>query len=126
MGESIESFKNLIIELYNQFNLAFPVFTLPKKNNETKKGDDDDGDCILKKDLCKEVELIKPTPKNINNPNNRGNMYQKNNINQNQNTNYNNNNINNNNLINITKIYIIYIFFIIKNIINKAYNFIIF
>ena len=98
--KSFESFKNLIVELYNQFNIAFPVFTLPNKNNETEKGEEDNGDCVLKKDLCKEVELIKPisTPKNINNAqNNRVNMNPNNNNNQNNiyNNNDNNNNINN-------------------------------
>ena len=56
-GKSIDSFKDLVAELYNQFNIAFPVFTLPNKRNETNKGDDL-GDCVLKKNLCKEIELI--------------------------------------------------------------------
>ena len=102
--KSFDSFKSLIAELYNQFNIAFPVFNLNNKNNETDKGDDNDCDCVLKKNLCKEVELIKPSnnQKKINNnnmPNNRGNVYQNNNNNNNQNNIY-NNNVNNNNVNN--------------------------
>ena len=54
--KSLDSFKSLIEELYNQFNIAFPVFNLSDKHNfETDKGSDQ-GDCVLKKNLCKEIE----------------------------------------------------------------------
>ena len=53
---SFESFRNLIAELYNQFNMAFPVF-----NDSSKVEDINElqGDCYLKKNLCREVELVK-------------------------------------------------------------------
>ena len=60
---SLESFRNLINELYNQFNIAFPVFNLTNKNdneNSDPDKDEDKGDCVLKLNLCKEIELIKP------------------------------------------------------------------
>ena len=54
---SFESFRNLIAELYNQFNMAFPVF-----NDSSKVEDINElqGDCYLKKNLCREVELVNP------------------------------------------------------------------
>lgn len=97
--KSFDSFKALISELYSQFNIAFPVFNLSKKNNnETDNGNEDNGDCVLNKNLCKEVELIKPSNNktNVNNiQNNRANNYQNNKNNQNNNYNNYNNNMNN-------------------------------
>ena len=112
--KSLDSFKSLIAELYNQFNIAFPVFNLSDKHNfDTDKGSDQ-SDCVLKKNLCKEIELIKPSkdqkktlpnaPNNIyqnnnNNPNNNYNNYNKdmNNKMNNMNNEMNNMNLNNNN-----------------------------
>ena len=113
--KSINSFKDLIAELYNQFNIAFPVFNLSDKHTETDK-DIDQSDCVLKKNLCTEIELIKPSKepkKNVeniyrnNNQNNNYNIYNndiKNNIN-NLNNDMNNMNLNNNNNNNMTNIY---------------------
>ena len=55
---SFKSFKDLIAELYNQFNIAFPVFSL----NESDNNNPDLGDCVFRKDLCKEIEFIKAIP----------------------------------------------------------------
>ena len=99
--KSLDSFKSLIAELYNQFNIAFPVFNLSDKHNfETDKGNDQ-SDCVLKKNLCKEIELIKPSKaQNKNLPNAPNNIY-KNNINNNNNpNNYNNYNKDMNNIMN--------------------------
>ena len=114
-------------ELYNQFNIAFPVFNT---NDKYEDINEIPGDCYLKKNLCKEVELINPIveknkinnnidnidkamnemnlKKNINNKPIKKNIYGKpmENIDTNQNKkNNNNNNINNiiskeNNLVN--------------------------
>lgn len=54
---SFESFRNLMTELYNQFNIAFPVFNT---NDKYEDINEIQGDCYLKKNLCKEVELINP------------------------------------------------------------------
>ena len=54
---SFESFRNLTTELYNQFNIAFPVFNT---NDKYEDINEIQGDCYLKKNLCKEVELINP------------------------------------------------------------------
>ena len=105
--KNINSFKVLIAELYNQFNIAFPVFNLSDKHLETDKGSDQ-SDCVLKKNLCKEIELIKPSnesKQNIpnyyqNNNQNNNNNNQNNNYNNNQNNNYNNYNKDFNNNIN--------------------------
>ena len=80
--KSFESFKGLINELYNQFNIAFPIFNLSDKNKE--ENFDDQSDCVLKKNLCVEVELIKPII-----------IQPKTTVNNNQNQKY-SNNINNN------------------------------
>ena len=98
--KSLDSFKLLIAELYNQFNIAFPVFNLSDKNNfDTDKGNDDQSDCVLKKNLCKEIELIKPSKEPKQNlPNIPNNIYQNNNNNLNNYNNYNkdmNNKMNN-------------------------------
>ena len=118
---SFESFRNLMTELYNQFNIAFPVFNT---NDKYEDINEIQGDCYLKKNLCKEVELINPiveknkinnnidnidramnemnlkdnNDKNINNKPIKKNIYGKpmENIDTNQNKkNNNNNNINN-------------------------------
>ena len=118
---SFESFRNLMMELYNQFNIAFPVFNT---NDKYEDINEIPGDCYLKKNLCKEVELINPiveknkinnnidnidkamnemnlkdnNDKNINNKPIKKNIYGKpmENIDTNQNKkNNNNNNINN-------------------------------
>ena len=87
--KSMNSFKDLISELYNQFNIAFPVFNLSDKNPETDKCNEQ-SDCVLKKNLCREIELVKPSNEPKQKP---GNFYQSNN---NQNSNYNKNNNYNN------------------------------
>ena len=118
---SFESFRNLMTELYNQFNIAFPVFNT---NDKYEDINEIPGDCYLKKNLCKEVELVNPiveknkinnnidnidkamnemnlkdnNDKNINNKPIKKNIYGKpmENIDTNQNKkNNNNNNINN-------------------------------
>ena len=118
---SFESVRNLTTELYNQFNIAFPVFNT---NDKYEDINEIQGDCYLKKNLCKEVELINPiveknkinnnidnidkamnemnlkdnNDKNINNKPIKKNIYGKpmENIDTNQNKkNNNNNNINN-------------------------------
>ena len=118
---SFESFRNLTTELYNQFNIAFPVFNT---NDKYEDINEIQGDCYLKKNLCKEVELVNPiveknkinnnidnidkamnemnlkdnNDKNINNKPIKKNIYGKpmENIDTNQNKkNNNNNNINN-------------------------------
>ena len=79
----MESFRNLINELYNQFTKAFPIFNLTNKNNNENSDpdkDEDKGDCVLKVNLCKEIELIKPE---LRKKQNERNIYQKNNIQQN-------------------------------------------
>ena len=127
---SFESFRNLMTELYNQFNIAFPVFNT---NDKYEDINEIQGDCYLKKNLCQEVELVNPiveknkinnidninkamnemnlkdnNDKNINNKPIKKNIYGKpmENIDTNQNKkSNNNNNINNiiskeNNLVN--------------------------
>jgi hypothetical protein len=54
---TFESFRNLSSELYNQFNMAFPVFNT---NDKYEDINEIQGDCYLKKNLCREVELINP------------------------------------------------------------------
>ena len=61
---SFESFRNLMSELYNQFNMAFPVFNT---NDKTEDINEIQGDCYLKKNLCKEVELVNPIVEKNNN-----------------------------------------------------------
>jgi hypothetical protein len=55
-GNSLESFKILITELYKKFNKNFPVFTLDNENFDENEEDD----CILKEKCCKEIELRRP------------------------------------------------------------------
>ena len=108
---SFESFRNLIAELYNQFNIAFPVFN---DSNKLEDINEIQGDCYLKKNLCREVELVNPIVEksknknsindvqkgmnelNLNNNQIKTNIYGKpmNDINNKPNS---NNNINNNN-----------------------------
>ena len=64
---SFKSFKDLIAELYTQFNIAFPVFSLNVKD-ESDNDNPDLGDCVFRKDLCKEIEFIKAIPEIPNNP----------------------------------------------------------
>ena len=66
-GNSLESFKNLIKEIYNQFNKNFPIFTFDKENDDGN----DDGDCILREECCKEIELRRPLVNNKSQKNNR-------------------------------------------------------
>ena len=54
---TFESFRNLSSELYNQFNMAFPVFNT---NDKYEDINEIQGDCYLKKNMCREVELINP------------------------------------------------------------------
>ena len=100
-GKSMESFRGLIAELYNQFNIAFPVFNLTNKNDNNDGNndkDEDQSDCVFQKNLCKEIELIKPEVRKMQmERNNNQNNY-------NQQSNYNNNqNINNTDINNINK-----------------------
>ena len=60
---SLESFKILIKEIYKQFNINFPIFTFGNKNNSN----DEEGDCILKEQCCKEIELRKQINNNLQN-----------------------------------------------------------
>jgi len=57
-GKTFDSFKEVIKELYNQFNLQIPVYSYEDINSDAEL--DNDGDCCLKKELCVEIELIKP------------------------------------------------------------------
>lgn len=66
--KSFESFKGLVNELHNQFNIAFPIFNL--SNDKDGESTNIDGDCVLKKNLCQEVELIAPPPSQNNIKNN--------------------------------------------------------
>lgn len=61
---SHDSFKNLIKEIYKQFNINFPIFT---SNNQN--GNDDEGDCFLKEQCCKEIEFGKQVNNNAQNIN---------------------------------------------------------
>ena len=72
---SFETFRNLITELYNQFNMAFPAYNAGNKYEDINEIH---GDCYLKKQLCREVELINPiVEKNKINKNNNLNDVQK-------------------------------------------------
>ena len=108
---SFESFRNLIAELYNQFNMAFPVFNAGDKYEDINEIQ---GDCCLKKNLCREVELINPIVEknkninkniddiqkgmkdmNLNNNQNKNNIYGKQMNNEDNNKNINNTKDNN-------------------------------
>lgn len=72
---SFDSFKNLIKEIYKQFNINFPIFTFENKNEIINEN----SDCILKEQCCKEIELRKIINNNIQH-NNQKLMKKKNNI----------------------------------------------
>ena len=61
---NFQSFKNLIKELEKKFNNNFPIFTLNDEFDITKYNN---YDCVIRKNLCKEIEFNKP--KNANNIN---------------------------------------------------------
>ena len=96
-GYSFESFKNLIKEIYNKFNENFPIFTLNKKEEN-----DDEGDCYLKEQCCKEIEFKNTViNKNNNNKNNNRKILKiQNNNNKIKNTECSPNHNNNTNLVN--------------------------
>ena len=71
---TFETFRNLSAELYNQFNMAFPVFN---SNDNFEDINEVQGDCCLKKNLCREVELINPIVEKSKNNNNNINDIQK-------------------------------------------------
>ena len=54
---NFQSFKNLIKELEKKFNNNFPIFTLNGEFDITKYNN---YDCVLRKNLCKEIEFNKP------------------------------------------------------------------
>ena len=58
---SLDSFKNIINEIYKQFNINFPIFT---SNNKNENIENDEGDCFLKEQCCKEIEFLKPINNN--------------------------------------------------------------
>lgn len=60
---NFQSFKNLIKALYKQFNINFPIFTLKDPFDESKTIN---YDCVLRNQLCKEIEFKKSTNLNIN------------------------------------------------------------
>ena len=60
---NFQSFKNLIKALYKQFNINFPIFTLKDPFDESKNIN---YDCVLRNQLCKEIEFKKNTNLNIN------------------------------------------------------------
>ena len=93
---SFDSFKNLIKEIYKQFNINFPIFTFENKNEIINEN----CDCILKGQCCKEIELRKIINNNILH-NNQKLMKKKNNIKINNLSNK--DIINNNDKSNLTK-----------------------
>ena len=60
---NFQSFKNLVKALYKQFNINFPIFTLKDPFDESKNIN---YDCVLRNQLCKEIEFKKNTNLNIN------------------------------------------------------------
>ena len=60
---NFQSFKNLIKELTKKFENNFPIFTL---NNEFDITKYDNCNCVIRKNLCKEIEFNKPNNKNKN------------------------------------------------------------
>jgi hypothetical protein len=109
-GNSLESFKILITELYKKFNKNFPVFTLDNENFDENEEDD----CILKEKCCKEIDLRRPIINNsskndlkkpMKSENNYNNNTNKENLSDSHETNVNkiNNNKNINLKINISK-----------------------
>ena len=67
-SNKVESFKNLINELKNQFNNAFPIFNNSK---DLQHNDFNDGYCILDMDLCTLIEIAKKNIIPIKNVNKR-------------------------------------------------------
>ena len=63
---NFQSFNNLIKEIYKQFNLNLPIFTLNGKLDESKNNN---FDCVLRNNLCKEIEFKQIENKNINSHN---------------------------------------------------------
>ena len=105
-GNSLESFKILITELYKKFNKNFPVFTLDNENFDENEEDD----CILKEKCCKEIDLRRPMINNsskndlkkpMKSENNYNNNTNKENLSDSHETNV--NKINNNKNINLNK-----------------------
>ena len=76
---SLDSFRKLIREIYNQFNKNFPIFTFDKQNDDGN----DDGDCILNVQCCKEIDLRRPMVNNKSQNNNRKPLKNHNNNNNN-------------------------------------------
>ena len=63
---NFQSFNNLIKEIYKQFNINLPIFTLNDKLDESKNNN---FDCVLRNNLCKEIEFKQIENKNINSHN---------------------------------------------------------
>jgi hypothetical protein len=64
---SFESFKKLIKEIYNKFNTIFPIFTFNKINENENESNLEKGDCYLKEQCCKEIDLKNPIINSNNN-----------------------------------------------------------
>ena len=60
---NFQSFKNLIKTLCKQFNINFPIFTLNEPFDEAKSINND---CVLRTQLCKEIEFKKMSNLNMN------------------------------------------------------------
>ena len=73
---NFQSFNNLIKEIYKQFNINLPIFTLNEKLDESKNNN---FDCVLRKELCEEIEFKNIINKNINSDNKRIIQTEKNN-----------------------------------------------
>ena len=73
---NFQSFNNLIKEIYKQFNINIPIFTLNEKLDESKNNN---FDCVLRKELCEEIEFKNIINKNINSDNKRIIQTEKNN-----------------------------------------------
>jgi hypothetical protein len=65
---SFESFKKLIKEIYNKFNAIFPIFTFNKINENENESNLEKGDCYLKEQCCKEIDLKNPIINSNNKP----------------------------------------------------------
>ena len=81
---NFQSFNNLIKEIYKQFNINLPIFTLNEKLDESKNNN---FDCVLRKELCEEIEFKNIINKNINSDNKRIIQTEKNNRKNNANIN---------------------------------------
>ena len=60
---SFQSFQNLIKAISKQFEINFPIFTSKDKFDESQNNK---YDCVLRKQLCKEIEFKKPIDINKN------------------------------------------------------------